>query len=172
MFRKEPTEATAAASVTALVRAELAAEQARKTSLEQRGLAVITSSGVLVTLLLAIGAASEGAPLAVTGPARISLIGALPAFIGAAISGILANWTWTVNAVPVHERWGLRNLVEPETFDGPHSTVDRPIVEAQVGQIARLREVNGRKAWALQLGLILEVFAILCVALVIALTVL
>jgi hypothetical protein len=44
-----------------LVKEELAREQARKTSLEQRGLSVISTSGALVSLLFALLAFVENA---------------------------------------------------------------------------------------------------------------
>jgi hypothetical protein len=62
MSDNDSTEPSIAARPTAglvygpLINAQVEDEQARKTSLEQRGLAVITTSGVLVSLLFGLGA--------------------------------------------------------------------------------------------------------------------
>jgi hypothetical protein len=47
---------TAGDAYTALIIEQLAEERSRKTSLEQRGISVITSSGALVTLLFGLAA--------------------------------------------------------------------------------------------------------------------
>lgn len=162
---------TNAASLTTLVRAELTNEFARKASLEQRGLAVITSSGTLVTLLFAIGAVAGGGPLADNASTRNALLAALFGFIAAAISGIVVNWPWHTEAIPVDAPDGLRDLIKPATFFSEDQEVDRRIAEVQVRQIVGLRRVNGWKAFALLAGLSLEVLAVLGVAAVVTMRV-
>ncbi len=149
----------------------MASEVTRKTSLEQRGLAVVTSSGTLTTLLFAIGTVAGGRPLVAAGATRFALLAALFCFIAAAVAGIVANWPWATHSVPVDQPSGLRNLIEPTTFYGDEKAVDRRIAEVQVDQIERLRRVNGWKATALLAGLALEVLAILAVAVVVAIRV-
>jgi hypothetical protein len=177
-FREKPlpalgTATTRAVSVTALVRLELAAENARKASLEQRGLAVITSSGTLLTLIFAIGAAGGGTPLRVVGEVeRVPLAIALFAFVAAAVLGIFINWTWYTRAFPVTGHWGLRTLVGPNLFDESSSLqLDRRLAEAHVEQLQTLRQSNNRKALFLQVALSLEVLAILGIAVVVGMRV-
>jgi len=166
------SEETAAPVLTALVRAELANEMLRKTSLEQRGVAVITSSGTLITLIFAIGTVAGARPFVATGHTRAALLTALLCLIGAAIAGILVNWPWQADSVSVDKPDGLRDLIEPNIFHGEEKAVDRRIVKVQVDQIDRMRRVNGWKAKALLAGLALEVLASLAVAAVIAIRIL
>jgi len=162
----EDRDPTAAASITALVKAELVSEVARKASLEQRGLGIVTSSGTLLTLVFALLAAARGGPLHLNSATRIPLFTSLPAFVLAAACGIAVNWTWKTAAVPVEGEVGLRAFLNVETFDGPAKAVDRRVAEVHVAQVGTLRRVNNAKATLLQTGLVLEITAILGVAVV------
>jgi hypothetical protein len=71
---------------------ELAAEETRRTSLEQRGLAVITSSGVLATLgfaALALFRQRDAVPM--PGLSAFLLVGSGVALLVAAILALLTN---------------------------------------------------------------------------------
>lgn len=148
------------------MKAELAAEVARKASLEQRGLGVITSSGTLLTLVFALLAAARGRQLDLEGATLAPLFAVLPAFVLAAACGIAVNWTWKTSAVPVDGEAGLASFLDAETFTGPTRAVDRRIAQVHVEQVGTLRRVNNAKATVLQIGLALEALAILGVAVI------
>jgi hypothetical protein len=77
---------------SAFIEAELKAERDRRASLDARGLAVVTTSASLVTLLAAVGAfASTAANFRLPGTAVPWLIVTLVGFVVATILGILAN---------------------------------------------------------------------------------
>ena len=70
----------------------LAAETAQKASIEQRGLAVITTSGVLVSLLVALSALLLGRDYEFLHPGtKVLLILAVAAFVAAAGLGLATN---------------------------------------------------------------------------------
>lgn len=76
----------------AFIEAQLKAEYDRRTTLEARGLAVVTSSGTLVTLVFAVGAFALGKDYR---PSRVGVVAlgiSLVLFIGAAVFGLLANF--------------------------------------------------------------------------------
>lgn len=161
----------AADLLTVLIRAELANEFTNKASLEQRGFAVTTSAGTLITILFAIGTVVEGGLLAAAGKTRVVLLAALLCLIAAALAGIVANWPWKFAAIPVGHPGGLYDLLDPTVFYGDQTVLSRRIAEVHVDQIRSLRRVNVWKAKALLAGLTLEVLAVLCIAGVIAIRV-
>ena len=84
--------ATASAIYGDLLQEFLADEQATKASLEQRGLAVVSSAGALVTLLLGIvGLAYNIDRITIPLIARLLLLLSVLAFVVASILGILTN---------------------------------------------------------------------------------
>src|SRR5215207_5830795 len=72
---------------------QTAAQEARKTSLEQRGLAVITTSGALVTLLFGLTALSvrPDSRFVIPDVAAALLVVALAFFVLAALLAIVTN---------------------------------------------------------------------------------
>jgi hypothetical protein len=84
----EPT-ATASAAFSEYISEQLVEERARKTSLEARGLALITTSGAFTTLVLAIAALVGDDDL--PGLSRGLLVLSLAGFLGAAVMGVVVN---------------------------------------------------------------------------------
>jgi len=90
--RHPALEATAGFDYGALIIETLSEERDRKKSLEQRGLAVVTTSGALVSLLFAIGAVVTSAEsFHVPGVARTLLAVGVGLFAAAAVAGIRTN---------------------------------------------------------------------------------
>src|ERR1700694_370776 len=87
------TTDSGASILAAYVQAQLARQDARKTSLEQRGITVITTAGALVTLLFGLAALSTKRAQTFALPAGASylLVVALVLFFGAALAAILTN---------------------------------------------------------------------------------
>lgn len=68
---------------------QLAEERTRKTSLEARGLALITTSGAFTTLVLGVAALVGDGDL--PGSSRLLLVLSLAAFLVAAVFGVVVN---------------------------------------------------------------------------------
>ena len=143
---------------------QLDAEVQRKTSLEQRGLAVVTTSGALVTLVFGLTALStQGQQTYEPPPGFNSLVAtALAWFIAAAFLALLTN-------APLPGYAGVRpsdllsalraNWNDNESDARARATVTRlNILEAAV-------RMNNIKAYLLILSILFEVVAVVFVAL-------
>jgi nitrate reductase NapE component len=120
-LRTELTGPDGRAIYAAYIKEQVDAQEARKLSLEQRGLAVITTSGVLVTLLFGLTALSvrRESTFVIPDPAAALLIAALVFFVVAAL--LITNLPRpyegvTVGALrqAVKERWADSEAVASE----------------------------------------------------------
>ena len=157
-------EEFAGAAYGELIQEQLEEERSRKQSLEQRGLAVVTSSGTLVTLLFAIGAlATEGDGFQLPGASKVFMILALTGFAAAGIFGILTNkpdYYEEVNAA-----W-LRKTLSPIAWEYKDSALgQRRSAEARISSIESFREKNKKKVKLLIRAIACEVTAVALVAL-------
>jgi nitrate reductase NapE component len=140
------------------VKGELAAQDKRKESFEQRGLAVVTTSGGLVTLLFALGALStkKQATFELTGHAPRFLAIALVLFFLAAVAALLTNMPIRY-AVPGAD--SIREMLEKadrRTEDHALKAVTR----ARLDSLVDAKSKNRRKARLLFLAICLEVAAV------------
>jgi hypothetical protein len=146
-----------------LLAEQLVVEMGHKASLEQRGLAVITTSGVLVSLLVALSALVLGRDSAafLTGATRALMIAAVIVFVVAAGLGLLVNRPGRY--------WGLG----PDDLDRIAAEkmwmADKGEAALLVGQqrVVELRKSmteNDRKAQALQRAITAEVIGVTLVA--------
>jgi hypothetical protein len=114
-MNSDPSSADAGfTAYSAFIKTELEAQKERKASLEQRALNVITTSGVLVSLLFGLAAvitSQEGFVL--SDRARDWLAGALFFFVGAALAALVVNAPLRYRYVRaddlvkgLNERWG------------------------------------------------------------------
>lgn len=153
----------AGSAYSSLIKEQLEQERARKQSLEQRGLAVVTSSGTLVTLLFAVGAlATEAKGLQLPQDSRVLMILALLFFAGAGILGILTNRPDIY--LEVETEW-LRKTLNPIAWgykDVPLGM--RRSAEARVRSIESFRERNPKKVKLLVGAIACEVIAVAFVA--------
>jgi hypothetical protein len=123
-------------------------ERDRKAVLEQKALAVITSSGVLVTLLFGFISIvkTQGAPT-VPMLARLFLVGALIVLLISALLGLRINSP--VDYSPLGVKNDLHPMVE-EHWNGTENDARQSVAEFRVEEIDRWRTENGRKAHLLQ----------------------
>jgi hypothetical protein len=148
-------EVAASGVITSLVEEALAEEAARKESLERRGLAVVTTSGTLVTVILTIGGLRHSAQTSLT----LGLVaGALASFVGAATGGLLANLPQGYKRI---SRQSIAALIEKAVFFGNANRVSRKITLGRFAELSSARRANARKALALQWALFSEVLAVL-----------
>jgi hypothetical protein len=149
-----------------LIESQLSEEASRKTSFEQRGVAVITTSGVLVSLLFGFAAVvTKSNTFVLPVPAKDFLVVSLVLFVLAAVAGIISNWPLRYLQLEVSE---LKRFMEPKIWSGSSETAARRIAEAQVGVLARARRLNFLKGSALLVGMIFEVSAVISLAMAVA----
>jgi hypothetical protein len=137
----------------------LAAEQARIDRMEARGLAVVTTSGTLATLLLAIAALvvkRQGVHIDKSALALAAL--ASLAFVVAAGLGIAANRprrAWDVSpgaiAEQMQDRWGRAS---------PRDSPDQKVTATRVEIWKSLRELSQSKAKSVFAAMTVEAMAI------------
>lgn len=133
----------------ALIDDQLQQERDRKVSLEQRSMAVITSSGVLVSLLFGFNAiVSDGGSSDLPVGARVFLAGALVSFVAAAVMSLLANSPR--DYVPFSVEKDLGRMVGDDLWRIAADSARRSIAEFRVREIDRWRDNNGAKAAHLQ----------------------
>jgi hypothetical protein len=148
-------------SFRALLDDQLADERAKKNSLEQRGIAVISTAGTLVTITLGFVALATRAPTYVLASVVVLLVVALGGLIVAAAAGLLVNLPARLPIVDADE------LIVVDTEDDGSETA-RAEHEVLARLLTDLRKVNRRRARLLFAALLVEV-SVRAVAVVIAL---
>ena len=140
------------------IKEQLDAEEARKVSLEQRGLAVITTSGVLVTLLFGLTALSvrRATTFVVPDAAAGLLIGALVLFVLAALSAIVTNLPRSYEGVTVD---ALRQAVKERWEDG-EAVAAEMVALTRLKMLASAKRNNDVKGWALVIAMGCEILAV------------
>ncbi len=139
------------------IREQLEAQEARKVSLEQRGLSLVSTSGALVTLLFGLTAFAverEGFVLPTSG--RVLLVVALGFFVVAALAAIVTNIPLSYQGVTtdslrgaVRNRWGDSEAV---------ATQMTSFTRIDVLESAKRR--NNLKSVALFAGMVCEIVAV------------
>ncbi len=148
------------------IKDELEAQEKRKASFEQRGLAVITTSGTLVTLLFALAAFStkEAATFTLPGTAKAWLSIALLLFFLSALGALLSNAPLIYQAVPVPR---IRERLREEP---PRDTdaAAKDVAFSRLDALESAKKLNGIKGWALAAAMLCEALAVGCVAVAIS----
>jgi hypothetical protein len=129
-----------------LIDAQLREERALKASIELRAAAVITSSGVLVTLLFGFRALVDQRGADFGDFARWLIAGSLAAFVGAAVAAILANRPRSYEEADVN---ALDRLTSEEFWLAALTLGTRRSAELNVSVLRRARTANASKARAL-----------------------
>lgn len=142
-----------------LISDQLAEERARKQSLEQRGLAVITSSGTMVTLLFALAAlVTNDDDFVISGSSKFLLAGAATSFSVAAVLAIFIQKPLLYQEPGI--RW-LRTVTSASVWDTVSATTaSRRAAEARVNSIESFRQKNLQKVRLLTAALSFEAAAI------------
>lgn len=152
----------AGAIYASLVDSQLDEENRRKASFEARGIAVITTSAALVSLLFGIlGAVANSDSFELGGASRGFLITSAVLFVAAAVAGLSSNWPLKYQQVEVDN---LRQLTTQQYWDGEASVASRRVAEVKVEVLSRARGLNRLKGRLLLMGLFVEVLAVLALA--------
>jgi len=142
----------------AYIKDQVDAQEARKASLEQRGLAVITTSGALVTLLFGLTTIStkRAATFDIPGSAATFLTIALVLFVLAALSAIVTNLPRNYQEATVE---GLRDAVRNRWGDD-EAEASKMVALTQLKVLASAKHVNEQKGRALIAGMVFEILAV------------
>jgi hypothetical protein len=142
---------------------EVTREEQRKTSIETRGLAVVTTSGALATLLLALAALNKDNRTATgsfflshdaQGPLKLALI----FFTVAALGAVLTNF-------PVWLQYLDPDTVVTELAAGKtEAQAEKQVAENRVVILRSLQTWNSVKGWVLFGAMSFEFLAILFIA--------
>jgi hypothetical protein len=148
------------------IKDELEVQDKRKTSFEQRGLAVITTSGALVTLLFALAALStkKAATFTLPDSAEMWLSIALVLFFISALSALITNAPLIYQAVPAEKiRERLREK-PPRDADA----AARDVAFTRIDELESAKRMNTIKGWALAAAMLFEALAVGCVAIAVS----
>jgi hypothetical protein len=141
-----------------LVTTRLTEEEGRGRSLQARGLAVVTTSGTLVTLIFAIAQFALRSKVVATVPSasRWLLTIATVTFVGAAVGGLLANLPRDIG------RPSSSNIAEKieNEWSKQAAAAEKTVARDRVCQLQKLEGANDVAAWAVLAGLAAEVLAI------------
>jgi hypothetical protein len=153
---------TAATVYGAYLKDELARQDTRQASFEQRGIAVVTTAGALVTLLFGLAAFStataNGTPL--THEEKVWLAVALGLFFVAALFALITNWPIKYAGPVMPDVVALLEATDENTVaDAEHAVAN---VRAKI--VTDAQKKNTRKSRLLIAALAFEVAAVACVA--------
>lgn len=153
------SDGTVGSALAHLLDDVLPAERARKNSIEARALAVISSSGTLVTLLLALGAVVTR----VTG-LQPSLFAIVMLGMSAGLFTIAAGLAIYCNVPGGYyeiEPHSLLTMTRPDVWDKDGSGARRELAIARIEVVRDWRRMNERKARVLAVAAATEVVGVL-----------
>jgi hypothetical protein len=149
------------------IRDLVSAERTRKSSLEERGVRVITTSGALAALVFAIAKFGVGTDKQLELPNESYTVAALVCFGIAALLGVLTNQPADypeVEIVELHKRVSHKEWMEPTSLEG-----HRIVAESRVWWLQYARRSNAVKAIFLFLAISFQVLAVVCLTAAVAL---
>jgi hypothetical protein len=148
-----------------LIDDQLTHERNVRASLESRAVAVVTTSGTLVTLLLALAATVTKPPdFRLSASAAIFILASLVVFIASAVLAIVAIGPRKHVAISEKdlEEWVEKSWDSSEDLQGPNLAL------ASIGLIRGTREINQHKGHILLLAILAQILAVLLLALAVA----
>lgn len=155
------TESNSYETYGSLLKDELAAQDARKASFEQRAVWVVTTSGALVTLLLALAALSttQAETFELPQAGRTWLISALICFFFSALGAFVAN-------LPLRYEIVTAEAIAERLEKDPPWTESRALKDIALTRVKALKSAktkNSIKGWALAAAIGFESLAVGCV---------
>lgn len=139
----------------------VAAEDAQRVTLESRGAGVITSSGALVTLLLAFAAlVTKRNDFTLGSGTRLLLMISVGAFIAAAL---LAIWTYAPQERRIVDGAALKDEL-PAVWDQDAEFARKKITATRLDQLQVSQHANDVKAGLLGAAVVAEVIGVVLLA--------
>lgn len=140
----------------------VAAEDKRRDSIESRGMSVITVSGALVTLLLALAAlVTKQQNFRLTAGARHLVVAAVLAFVG---SAVLAIATYIPRPTRATDPGTLPDEIR-ERWEGTPDSARKKTTITRIEYLQESRRSNNWKAAALLMAMLVQVAALVLLAL-------
>ena len=154
----EDTDPRGRAIYADYIKEQQEAQEARKVSLEQRGLAVITTSGALVTLLFGLTARTvrRASTFAIPDSSAALLVAALVFFVLAALLAIVTNLPRSYEGVTVD---ALRKAVQ-ERWEDSEAVASEMVALTRLKTLASARSNNDLKGRALVAAMACEILAV------------
>lgn len=149
-----------------LVQDQLAEERARKQSLEGRGAALVTASGVFVSAVLAIATLADTRRLDVPTSAVWTLAACVMCLIAAAVCGVLTSLPLGYEEPDAEE---LAGYVK-QYWDSDGAAGAKVIAMNAASNLRKARTASGRKALLLSAGTAAEAMGLCLLAITAALT--
>lgn len=157
-----PSGEVAGPVIAQLITSEVERAQAATVSLQSRGLAVISSSGTLVTLLFGLSAlATNVEGFTLSGWTKLPLIVAASFLVLAAIAGIATNAPRQRHALGLEQ---LGPLLDDEMWSARAREALQATARAQLAIAKAARVANGRMARFLLVGIVLEIAGVASIA--------
>jgi hypothetical protein len=154
---------TAGSFYSELISKQLVEERERKRSLEQRGLAVITTASVLVSLLLGVVAIRPDAAKVELSERAADFVGwALLSFVAAGILAVLTNLPLRYREPGVKS---LAALFVKTTWEAEPSVGEASVAKVELEVLSQARRTNCWKTWLLVAAMTFEIGAIALLAL-------
>ena len=145
-----------------LINDQLSQERQRKTSLESRGITVITTSSALATLLFALTAGLTSAKtFKLPEAAKLPLILALAAFVFSASFGLIVNIPLKYREVAAR---ALERVRKPNYWSARAQIGQLRVAEAQITILAAARAANRIKVALLLSAISFELAAVIFLA--------
>jgi hypothetical protein len=137
---------------------QLTEERAKKGSLEQRGIAIISTSGTLVAIVLGFVALATRNPAFVPSATVVTLlVVALGGLVVAAAAGLLVN---APTRTPVIDAQQLLAIAEQPDWDRVDAASRRAEYRLRAEFLVEVRRLNRWRARVLLAGLLVEVCAL------------
>jgi hypothetical protein len=166
MSSREPPVADRGVVYSDFLLERLSAEEARKASLELRGLSVVTTSGALVTATFAITAIVTNRPsFKVSHSIMALLTGVAGAFLISALLAVSTNLPLRYREIDVT---GTVQLMRAHWSDDSPTALAR-ITATRGSLLLSVRESNNRKSILLLVAMLAEAIAILLLVIALAL---
>jgi hypothetical protein len=147
------------------IAAQVARQEERKHSFEQRGLAVITTSGALVSLLFGLTAVLTGAAdYHLPNASRGWIFAALVCFVAAAISALLTNLPLKYSGVTAD---ALKEAIE-KRWEDSRAAAEREVALTELKVLRRAKQRNRLKGLSLVVAIGAEITAVFCLAAAVA----
>jgi hypothetical protein len=158
----DPAEPSAGDAYGRLILEQLTEERARKGSIEQRGLAVVSTSAGLVTALLALaGLITKRNDFHLTVVSEVLLSAAALLLVAGAAAAVLTNVPRGYGEVSDEQ---LKEMTADDAWYQDSREGARLAADLRREVLAAARSQNQRKARWLLAGIALEVAATICVA--------
>lgn len=139
------------------IREQLEAQEARKASLEQRGLAIVGTGGGLVTLLFGLTALTlERDVVTLPTGSPVLLVAALFLFVAAGLAALVTNIPMSYEGVTTE---ALRGAVA-NRWDDTSAEAVRMTSPTRITVLESAKRKNNVKAVALFAGMVLEIAAV------------